>query len=54
MTYWRRKVSSSWIIERHRSYGRGELYHLLVVESGWTGDSYEEWLTDALAMLLLR
>lgn len=38
----------------HWSMVSHELYHLLVVESGWTGDSYEEWLTDALAMLLLR
>ncbi len=38
----------------HWSMVSYELYHLLAVESGWTGDSYEEWLTDALAVLLLR
>ncbi len=38
----------------HWSMVSHELYHLLVAESGWAGDSYEEWLTDALAVLLLR
>ncbi|HEX6507899.1 MAG TPA: helix-turn-helix domain-containing protein [Chloroflexota bacterium] len=31
-----------------------EVYHLLVTGSGWTGDEYEDWLTEALVTLLLR
>ncbi len=38
----------------HWSLISTELYHLLVEESAWTAGSYEEWLTDSLAMLLLR
>jgi AcrR family transcriptional regulator len=30
-----------------------ELYSLLVVQSGWSGDAYEEWLVDTLAERLL-
>lgn len=30
-----------------------ELYSLLVVQSGWSGDAYEEWLIDALTERLL-
>jgi AcrR family transcriptional regulator len=31
-----------------------EVYQLLVPASGWTGQEYEDWLTAALATLLLR
>lgn len=31
-----------------------ELYHLLVVDRGWTPDRYERWLAEALAAQLLR
>ncbi len=47
-------LSEQQVTDIHWSMVSHELYHLLAVESGWTGDSYEEWLTDALAMLLLR
>jgi TetR/AcrR family transcriptional regulator, regulator of cefoperazone and chloramphenicol sensitivity len=30
-----------------------DLYRLLVVESGWTSDRYQDWLADALVRLLL-
>jgi len=31
-----------------------DLYRLLVIESGWTSDRYEQFLSDALARLLLK
>lgn len=31
-----------------------EVYRLLVPISGWTGEEYEDWVTQALATLLLR
>ena len=31
-----------------------DLYHLLVVERGWSADRYEQWLTDTLGRELLR
>lgn len=31
-----------------------DLYRLLVVESNWSADRYEQWLADALVRLLLR
>lgn len=31
-----------------------EVYQLLVRASGWTGEEYEDWVTESLATLLLR
>jgi hypothetical protein len=46
-------VEYSWGRERYCALASPELYHLLIVEFGWTADQHRHWLTGLLETELL-